>query len=44
MDCNFPDILYTPFINNNTVTDMPSVKLNGEKVQKQKQLVLCNLK
>jgi hypothetical protein len=37
------DILYKPQINNNTVTDTLSVKLSGEKVQKQKQLVLCNL-
>jgi hypothetical protein len=35
------------YINNNTVidiTDTLSVKLSGNKVQKQKQLVLCNLK
>jgi hypothetical protein len=33
-----------PQINNNTVNNMLSVKLNGDKVQKQKQLVFCTLK
>jgi hypothetical protein len=33
-----------PWLNNVIAIDALSVKLNGDKVQKQKQLVLCNLK
>jgi hypothetical protein len=33
-----------PQINNNTVNDTLFVKLSGDRVQKQKQLVLCKLK
>jgi hypothetical protein len=44
MDWNFSDILHMPFMNNSTVNDTPTVKLSGDKVQKLKELVLCNLK
>jgi hypothetical protein len=44
MDRNFSDILYMPQINNNKLIGMLSMKLSGDKVQKEKQLVLCNLK
>jgi hypothetical protein len=39
---NYSDILCMPWINNNTLIDI--LKLSGDKVQKQKYLVLCNIK
>jgi hypothetical protein len=40
----FSDIPYIPQFNNNTVTDMLSVKLSGDKIQKAEKVSAVNLK